>query len=769
MAVLAFKQPLDEDNMPDTKSKPSGKILNFPQQPDSKKKGYHPIPKNEGGNPKISSGNPSGNPIGGNPKNGLPLRDWVSAAQLAEVAGISRQKAHAALKNCMNGKTWRKHKLQVEIVKSKSGGGSSGRAYQVHASTLPEPLKIKWYQQFANEVVNTPKQHLAVVQPQGAINFRQRLETIEKQENAAEKKQMLIDLIADTEKGSSLRQDRIKQIASNKKNPSARTLYRWMSQHDKGGSTLVIRKERKDMSKRRHIVTRTWDKVMSPIMPQSKMCEIGDDLTTRIRSLWRSGATGYITIQRFASHFLLELTKANLDSGQKLDHEFLQKVCTVSRDRVDREKKYIMSYIQESDAKLHHDKYESTILRARTIAGVDMLPMDIVIGDVHPLDVSIRRTDGSIVYPKAIAWQDVATNRLWITIKVCEKNEGVNRMDVAQSYASMAKAWGIPITLYLDNGSEYSGDSIYESIQNLSNLIQKQLNVTTKMPSEIRAMPYQAQAKPIEGLFSLLEGKYFAMLPGYTGGQRMNKKTHNVGKEPETFPGDLEAFHNAINIMLGTYHATPQDGFLGGQSPNGILKMFIDKGWQGSYEIDEVSLMIAFSERGDTRVVGSKCAGYIRHQGELYYHDALLEYTGVRLPIIVPRHDPRFVFIMPPGEPPICAVLDQQYDFYDPNATGAKEKQRRKKALARIIREQKENCDRLDLLEIAQDWTSKQEAAPQIPSRGNIEISEEVQALKNKLEEAMSGKIEVPKLKVPALYGNQTDPLTADMEIIEDE
>lgn len=66
--------------------------------------------------------------------------------------------------------------------------------------------------------------------------------------------------------------------------------------------------------------------------------------------------------------------------------------------------------------------------------------MDIIVGDVHPIDIKLTRADGTAVMPRAIAWLDVTTQRLHVTLIQLEKGEGVKQVHVAQCFAAMCSA-----------------------------------------------------------------------------------------------------------------------------------------------------------------------------------------------------------------------------------------------------------------------------------------------------------------------------------------
>ncbi|QJP12373.1 hypothetical protein G3545_01055 [Starkeya sp. ORNL1] len=83
--------------------------------------------------------------------------------------------------------------------------------------------------------------------------------------------------------------------------------------------------------------------------------------------------------------------------------------------------------------------------------------MQLVVGDVHHLDMVMLREDGSEAWPKAIAWLDQATNRIRLDLLLLGKGEGIRNADVIASFIRMTQdpAWGMPRGLYLDNESEY--------------------------------------------------------------------------------------------------------------------------------------------------------------------------------------------------------------------------------------------------------------------------------------------------------------------------
>lgn len=69
---------------------------------------------------------------------------WIDAAELAELAGVTKQAIRLALSKCATGATWRKHALKV---RTKDGGPASAQnPYLVHVDSLPPALAGAYYE-----------------------------------------------------------------------------------------------------------------------------------------------------------------------------------------------------------------------------------------------------------------------------------------------------------------------------------------------------------------------------------------------------------------------------------------------------------------------------------------------------------------------------------------------------------------------------------------------------------------------------------------------
>lgn len=452
--------------------------------------------------------------------------------------------------------------------------------------------------------------------------------------------------------------------------------------------------------------------------------------------------TGWRTAQQLASSKLVELSQV---AGWDINAAVAKKVCCVTRPMIEAERQYGLVAVCEQDAKQFFDKHLPRIRRSRD----GMLPMDVVVGDVHPIDIAVKRPDGSIAYPRAIAWLDVANNRLFFSLALLRKGEGIKQTDIARSFASMCAAWGLPKALYLDNGSEYSWREMMTGFQHLARLSKMSvhgldedsglLDILEDSGREvIRARPYNAPAKPIEGLFGLLEQRVFAMIPGWVGGNRMKKKTHNVGREPLPYPGTWEDFQQAMEEALTFYHQTPQQGSLRGLSPQQIFESAIAQGW-GKVDVSEQVLLVAFASEGQRQA----SSGYVSWDGVEYYDDALLPHTGRSFTVRVAKHDPRFAFVFD-GDTFICAAQPAPtYSFLD--TAGAREQNRRQKVLMREITGRKSHTNRLDLVGEMTRHNRTQAPMLDAPTQTTVRLSGAVRNMIEATQNAEMKRLEVSK------------------------
>ena len=680
----------------------------------------------------IATGDPIGNPIG-NPL-GTPQK-WIDAAELSDLSAIAIQVARRAIKS----RKWRGADLLVQEVQI-GRGGAGGKALQVHVDSLPADLREAWYLErgiVLHEKPDTETGKMVLVPEQAHQNDAR----FEADLTIARWRQEVIRPAILLEKGSPARAELIEELAKTprlfpngkRKAVTKQTLYNWVRDFEADGLNGLVRKRRTDTGAKRQKVTRAWDAFFEAHIDATKHAEISDELTTYIRSLWAAGERGWRSITEKSTTRLIEMSR----DLKVLDFETLELgrcgdtnakatqfgLCNVNRRQVEHQREYKLLAIKDKDNAVFSDYYMPSIRRDYST----VLPRQIVVGDVHPVDVMMRREDGTVVYPKAIAWYDVATNEIHMTFVLCEPGEGIRREHVAQSFEAMVDEWGLPELLYLDNGSEYSWDEMISGFTQLSKLTQSGLkvfdlagdpNVASRVANGreavVRSMPYNAKGKPgIEGAFGNIEQVFFATIPGWTAGERMNKKTHAKGKDPIAFKGGAHEFLETAGKALEWYHKRPQHGRLKGQSPNEALRTFIDNGWGKTALSRPEVLALAFAEEVE-RMPDRGRVTYTPRRGETmyFYADELLGLDH-KITLKVPAFNPEFVFCFADGELICQAFPEQTYGVLD--GEGAHEVNRRGKAFRRSIAEKRRHVALLSLTDETARHIAHMPDAPEAP------------------------------------------------------
>ena len=209
----------------------------------------------------------------------------------------------------------------------------------------------------------------------------------------------------------------------------------------------------------------------------------------------------------------------------------------------------------------------------------------------------------------------------------------------------------------------------------------------------VKAQPYNAAAKAIEGLFGVLEAGPFSMLPGWIGGNRMRKKTANVGREPDVYPGGEEEFRRSLATALEWYETNPQQGTLNGLSPREAFTRFVDDGWQRmDADPDALRAVFAHSEsrlvRQGSITVGSRTYTSRELQGlpAETRVEVRIPLTGGRERLAVLDRHRKFLCV---------AEIDRPYDALD--AEGAIEAGRRRQANREAIEDLRRQTHPVDL------------------------------------------------------------------------
>ncbi|MCY1668605.1 hypothetical protein [Rhizobium sp. SL86] len=363
------------------------------------------------------------------------------------------------------------------------------------------------------------------------------------------------------------------------------TLYKWIEIYENEGIHALAQKVRRDKGQKRVFINQYWSNAV-PFDDFAKET-IAEDIVQFIRGLIVKGTTRKI-IRFMASAELRRLTAAY---GYPVDDDAqAEKLFGIPDALITQEARFKAVYRHDFDRKASEDNKPRI---RRTIAGLQ--PMEIVVMDVHHINVMVRRENGTCATPKFLAFHDVATNRVFGDLVFLNERGGVRNVDVIDAFKRMCQhpAFGMPQKLYCDNGSEYGFADYLEDALKLNCSV-------TAFNSEdrarvIRAKPYNASAKVVEGFFRQMNQQYFRHIPGWIDDNRMNPKRRELGKPMPPFEDGFDAFCETVFGLLSAYERLPQGGALGGKSPEQAFAAHVKDGWAATL-IDEAQFYMAFTK-----------------------------------------------------------------------------------------------------------------------------------------------------------------------------
>lgn len=597
------------------------------------------------------------------------MNGWLDAASFGAIADFGPQHARKVLRNAHDGKDWQGSRLN--IIQTECQGGAGGKQYLVALHSLPAEMQER-----------AKTLDLPLREPFDRLSHG---EIAEWQRQEAKFRLHVITPAINTAPRSSERAKALKRVAKGThrdrngaaKTVSERTARIWLDAYEEKGLSGLVPKASPVRGARRVLISRLWD------------AEIDLDNTARaavasgLEQYGRDGtAAGWSTrtVARQCGQKLVELSKQH---GSQLSRQKLTAICALTKKWASR-----FDEFRRVDRFRHDNKAWDDREKPRIGRNLSDMPMDVVFGDVHPIDIYMQLPGNPKrqLRLRLIGWMDDATRFLWGKLAAFGPGTGVRKSDIADSLYDLVvseQGPGLPVTFYFDNGGEYN--DVAQAIADfpeLSGLIAGRGHIRIDSRNHIRAREYNGAAKPIEGIFKILEQNHFRFIPGWIGGDRSNKKTHQVGKPVKSFEGTLAELAGLIQSAIDTYNDTPQYGLLSGLSPRSAFERAIAKGWEPQ-RTDPRSFDEIFSERHE-RVVKQ---GRIDFDGKRYTSE-FIEKLGygdrveVRKPL---RSGVDHVFIRRGGK--LCgeALPDQAYHPLD--RAGAKEARRREKANKSAIRE----------------------------------------------------------------------------------
>lgn len=403
---------------------------------------------------------------------------------------------------------------------------------------------------------------------------------------------------------------------------SEKTLRDWVRLHEVHGPAGLIPKQRSDKGKARALITREWDRAVGLNAAQ---CEHIAYKLARVAAGYVSKGKSHRKLVTLCEAQLFDLSK---DAGCTLHPAELRRVCKLKTRWARSFDEYRKVALHDRDHKAFSDRHSPRISRT-----MEEVPMNVLFGDVHHVDMVIAPQSEPMTV-KLIAWMDAASGYLWATPVLVNNRQGIRQEDVAKSLAQVCFCpWGgIARTFILDNGSEYK--ATVEAVGRLA-----YLSDGNPAFGVVKCRPYSPESKGrLEESFQIFKG-IIKDLPGYIGGDRMNKPTQSKGKPVAPYPHGPEKLLQDVARAVEIYNGTVQHGMLGGRSP---WEAFGEKAKSSGFSPrvpDEETFDFVFSRQIKRDVRN----GRIEINGKSYTGDVLGRrgFLGAKqVPVMVPLRDP---------------------------------------------------------------------------------------------------------------------------------
>lgn len=550
--------------------------------------------------------------------------------------------------------SWHGHALEVRTVFGR--GGKSGKQYQVKISSLPQHLQDRLKAlQITDEAVSK-------------LRFG---------DAAQLERNWKFDIISralDYPKGSGERKAEIDRQHGRTVHDwtgcpmilARSTIYKWIENFELYGVHGLTSKIRRDKGERKVFISRAWSDAV-PFDDETK-ASIQTDLKQYVRSLIKGGS-------QFKQTCILTAWKLREISAaygfEVADPVHAEIVFAIPQAFVKEERQYKAVYRHKFDRKASED--DRPRIRRTT---ANLVPMEVVVMDVHHINVHVGRDDGSYSTPKLIAAHDIATGRVFCEIIQFDNRGGVRNTDNITAVANMFQhpAFGVAQFIYVDNGSEYGfADDLEDALKLGSKVIG--FNGSQERNRIIRSIAYNASAKHVEGWFRQMNQQYFRHIQGWRDDDPMNPKRPKrpkLGKLHAPYPHGFDTFCDEVYGYLNAYEQMPQQGGLGGKSPALTFKKHVEAGWSATL-LDPNQLLTVFT-RPETRVV--KKHG-IEVRGAAWTCDGLLTFFGRTVIVHIPKYHgfAELLITDEHGAEIGIAVADRAFDVLDER--GAKESARR--------------------------------------------------------------------------------------------
>ena len=256
--------------------------------------------------------------------------------------------------------------------------------------------------------------------------------------------------------------------------------------------------------------------------------------------------------------------------------------------------------------------------------------------DGHRWDINVRFPDGSVGRPCILGWQDLYSGKLLAWRLGDHENSDMVRL----SFGDMLRAYGVPGSVYLDNGRAFASKWMTGGAPNRYRFKIREEDPTGLITALVGAdnvhwvTPYHGQAKPIERMWRDFCDR-IARHPDFAGAYVGN----NVVNKPENYGSRVIAWADFERVVTSEIHA--HNARVGRRTKVCAGTASFDQAFAASYAAatvrkvseEQLRLLLLAADA----VTASPIDGSVRLAGNRYWTEALSEHAGRKL---VLRVDP---------------------------------------------------------------------------------------------------------------------------------
>jgi len=305
--------------------------------------------------------------------------------------------------------------------------------------------------------------------------------------------------------------------------------------------------------------------------------------------------------------------------------------------------------------------------------------------DGHRWDLRVRFPDGSEGRPAILGWQDLYSGKM-LAWRLCDHESS----DVVRlSFGDMVRAYGVPGSVYLDNGRAFASKWMTGGTPNRYRFKIREEDPTGVITTLVGAdnvhwvTPYHGQAKPIERAwrdFCDRIAKHPAFEGAYVGNSPV-AKPENYGSrvvEWETFERVVNEEIHAHNARMGR-----RTRVCAGRSFDQVFAEGYARATVRKVSDEQLRMLLLAAEA----VTASAVDGSVKLAGNRYWHEALSEHAGRKVVLRVdPWHLQGVAHVYALDGTYICAAdCNAPVGFADVNA--AREHARGRKQYKRAARD----------------------------------------------------------------------------------